>query len=1017
MAPGGLLYLSRVTTRAARTPGFGWALLVCAVAPAAGVELPYWSGGELVARAAEAGSPEAASAPDGAAALEQRIRTLLFPPPGLAVDRLLPEAGRVESLFVAPPDLVVRLELPAEFLQGGGVTDELLERLSRQLLFGLEPWPELRRLHLVTRDPLDPGGRRRTLASFLSVAAPDWLEKAPDEAATAPAPLVRRQAPPAGGGEAPQSAGALDGKVVYVSQAHGFLDYETVGWATQRGLAHGIVEDFVDAEAVDQYLLRYLRQAGAQVFTLRESDLNPAMVIVDDGDGAGTPGNGTYVESGAAAAFSASGLRGFRNFQAPYASNQNPFDSGGSDRLIATATTETARATWTPTLPADGDYDVAVSYSHAGAARASDAHFIVRHTGGETHLRVNQQRHGWVWVHLGRFRFRAGSHPEEGSVALANDSALPGPSVAADAVRFGGGLGDVRGPYHATTSGRPRWEEGARSYTQFLGAPASVWSGGDVAARSRYAAWENIAGVEDSIYLSWHSNAFNGTARGTSSYVYSDNPPDGSYDPDQSVPGSAELMNRIHDEIVHDARAGWDAAWTDRGYYSAYFGEINPAYNPEMPSALLEVAFHDNAADAAALAHPRFRRLLARAIYQGIVRYFAARDALPADLLPEPPREVEVHATGPTSAAVTWLPSPTDGVGLVGDPATGYRVYRSRDGRGFDAGTATAATSLALGGLAPGETLYLRVTATNAGGESLPSETLALRTPVGDEPTLLLVAGFDRLDRGLLVSQQEPALGGAVLRMFLDRMNRSDYLVEHAEAARGLLAAVDSAANEAVASGRVPLDPALYRGLLWQLGEESTADETLSAVEQERIQDYLEGGGQLMITGAETAWDLDYLGSAADRTFYRGVLRSRYLADDAATYRVVAAPGGIFDGLGALDFDDGTHGTYDVEFADELAAEAGAAACLAYDSDALAAGVAADSGVYRVVNLGLPFETLHPASARAALLERVGEYFGIARRPEIFADGFEIGDTRRWSSGLGQLDRPDSVAGGAGGQP
>ncbi|MBZ0090168.1 MAG: hypothetical protein K8H90_07305, partial [Thermoanaerobaculia bacterium] len=102
--------------------------------------------------------------------------------------------------------------------------------------------------------------------------------------------------------------------------------------------------------------------------------------------------------------------------------------------------------------------------------------------------------------------------------------------------------------------------------------------------------------------------------------------------------------------------------------------------------------------------------------------------------------------------------------------------------------------------------------------------------------------------------------------------------------------------------------------------------------------------------------------------------------------------------LGALDFDDGTHGTYDVEFADVIAAEADAAACLTYEAVALDAGVAVDTGVYRVVNLGLPFETIHPATARAALLERVAEFFGIARLPEIFADDFEIGDTRRWSA-------------------
>ncbi len=159
-------------------------------------------------------------------------------------------------------------------------------------------------------------------------------------------------------------------------------------------------------------------------------------------------------------------------------------------------------------------------------------------------------------------------------------------------------MGDIQGEFHATLSGHPRWEEGARYFTQYQGANSSVWGAGDVSGRSRFAAWENLGGIEDSIYVSWHSNAFDTTARGTSSYIYSANPPDGSYDPTQAVAGSAPLMNAIHDEMVNDIRAGWDPAWQNRGYKSAYFGEINPSNNSEMPSTLLEVAFHDNATDA-----------------------------------------------------------------------------------------------------------------------------------------------------------------------------------------------------------------------------------------------------------------------------------------------------------------------------------------------------------------------------------------------------------------------------------
>ena len=65
---------------------------------------------------------------------------------------------------------------------------------------------------------------------------------------------------------------------------------------------------------------------------------------------------------------------------------------------------------------------------------------------------------------------------------------------------------------------------------------------------------------------------------------------------------------------------------------SANFGELNPTHNPETPSVLLEVAYHDAAADAAHLKEPEFRRIAARAILQGIIKYFAGKDGKPVHL-------------------------------------------------------------------------------------------------------------------------------------------------------------------------------------------------------------------------------------------------------------------------------------------------------------------------------------------------------------------------------------------------
>lgn len=952
-------------------------LLVLFGATSAGAQmssLPYWRADELVGISTDTKSLAEQS-------LDDRVRELLIPSPLLvakhSIDRLVPAQSVVDGVTLEAPDWVVRIELPEDFLEHA-ITEDLLEKLSRQLDLAFPDRPELRALHLAARPLGDTSATWTALPAFLRIEAVPTKEGPGASPHSGQRPHVRRDRSGA-------PAGPLDGMLLFLSQCHGWIDYDdSRAWSTQRGITHSIVEDFVNPEAVNQYLIAYLENAGAQVLTARERDLQTEMVIVDEAD---TSPVGAYVESGDSGAFSNSGQNGFGG-SGPWSSSANPFATGTA-RLITTAAAETARATWTPTIPATGFYAVSISYTRDGSQRASDAHYIVRHSGGESHFRVDQERHGWTWIPLGVFHFEAGFDPIQASVALANDSLEVGDTVSADAVRFGGGWGDVLGEHHAEISGRPRWEEGARTFVQYLGAPSSVWSGGDVSARSRWAAWEHFVG-EDSLYLSWHSNAFDGSARGTTTYTYSSNPPDGTWDPTESVPGSAELATSVHDEIVGDIRTEWDPQWQDRGLRSAYFGEVNPAHNDEMPSVLLEVAFHDNTLDAQELSHPRFRRLLARAIAQGIVKFVAQRDGTAPHLLPEPPAAPQIRATSPTSASITWLPSPVDAAS--GDAATGYRVSTSPNGAGFDEGEAVLDTSHTMTGLEPGATLFVRVSATNEGGESLPGETLMVRPPAtAAAARVLVVHGFDRLDRGLLLSQHEPDLGGSVLRMFLERMNAGRAAVPHGRALQPLAVAIDSTSNEALLDGRVVLDPTVYPVALWVLGEESTADETFSSAEQALVATYLTGGGRLVVSGAEIGWDLDWLGSSADQTFFRDVLGARYIADSSGTTWVEPVSGGPLDGIAPWTFDDGSGPR--IEYPDVLDAEGTGSTCLLYQSTSSAACVLSP----QVVVLGFPFEGVVPSSTRDLVLSRLLDALRIPGWL-LFEDGFESGDSSEWST-------------------
>lgn len=71
----------------------------------------------------------------------------------------------------------------------------------------------------------------------------------------------------------------------------------------------------------------------------------------------------------------------------------------------------------------------------------SDAKYLVFHKGGVTEFLVNQQIGGGTWVYLGTFEFDKGTN-DYGMVVLSNESRQKG-VVCADAVRFGGGMGNI----------------------------------------------------------------------------------------------------------------------------------------------------------------------------------------------------------------------------------------------------------------------------------------------------------------------------------------------------------------------------------------------------------------------------------------------------------------------------------------------------------------------------------------------------------------------------------------------
>ena len=182
----------------------------------------------------------------------------------------------------------------------------------------------------------------------------------------------------------------------------------------------------------------------------------------------------------------------------------------------------------------------------------------------------------------------------------------------------------------------------------------------------------------DRIYISFHSNAAGGTARGTVA-LYNNVIAD-------ATPNQLRLATLVGNEIEADLVAlasSLELPWGTRSpntYHASFsYGEINnQIIQNEYDAIEVEVAFHDNQDDANLMLDTKVRNWVARATYQGVIKYFNEFNALPLVYLPEPPSNVRAIANGSGQVVVSW-----SAPGSGGSAATNYVVYRSTDGYGF----------------------------------------------------------------------------------------------------------------------------------------------------------------------------------------------------------------------------------------------------------------------------------------------------------------------------------------------
>lgn len=553
----------------------------------------------------------------------------------------------------------------------------------------------------------------------------------------------------------PYSIGeGLQGRHIALWQSHGrYFSNDQGVWKWQRPRLFGTTEDFYTQSIVVPYLIPMLENAGANVFTPRERDYQRHEVIVDNNTR--TAGS-RYLEVNYKKKYvwTTSRQPGFAQRQTVYTDKQNPFTDGTARYIRTQKKPEKAFAEWIPNIPEKGTYAVYVSYQTL-AGSVTDAKYVVFHNGGVTEFKVNQQMGGGTWVYLGSFEFDKGAN-DYGMVILSNESSEDG-VVCADAVRFGGGMGNIsRG---GQVSGLPRYLEGARYWAQWAGMPYDVYSksGGkndyndDINARSLmtnylsggsvYNPKEKGLRVPFEMSFAMHSDA--GFDRGNgligSLSIYTTDFQDGKVNCGISRYASRDLADITLTTLQRDISSRFGIAWARRGMWNRNYSETRL---PAVPSIILETLSHQNFADLRLGYEPEFKFTVARAVYKSMLRYLAEMHHSDYTVQPLPVSHFAIrNGEKKNTIELSWHPT-KDPLEKTAD-AQGYVVY-TRIGRGgFDNGTYVRGTSHSVT-VEPGLVYSFKVTAVNKGGESFPSETLSAYKARHEKGSMLIVNGFYR---------------------------------------------------------------------------------------------------------------------------------------------------------------------------------------------------------------------------------------------------------------------------------
>ena len=823
----------------------------------------------------------------------------------------------------------------------------------------------------------------------------------------------------------------LQNRHIALWQSHGLYYAQTAHrWEWQRARMFGTVEDLFTQSFVLPYLTPMLENAGATILIPRERDTQIHEIIIDNDRS--TPGS-EYKELDGEKAWSDGEKAGFGHIQPTYTNGENPFTQGTYRQTVTQRKGKESLIEWIPEIPESGNYAVYASYQSFPNS-TEQALYTIHHAGGETTIAVNQTMGGGTWIYLGNFKFTAHEQAHE-RIVLTNQSNKSGKIITADAIKIGGGMGNIarsplESPYpiEAETSGYPRFTEAARYWLQWAGIPDSIYSKSafrndyqdDIYARPQ---WVNYLKEQTHIPIdmafAFHSDA--GTTPDDSIIgtlgIYMSKSNDGIYTNRKSREIARDLTDMIQTQILSDVRKVYNPQWSRRGMWNQSYIE---ARIPDVPTMLLELLSHQNFADMRYGLDPRFRFLICRAIYKGMLRYICFQNKQEPIVQPLPPDRLYTELVETNKVRIGWK-AVQDTLEESASP-TAYILYSRKDSGGFDNGTLVKGEEIIL----PIETGIIhsyKVAAVNKGGISFPSEIVSVyRSPKGEkDKTVLIVNGFDRIsgpasfestadslagflyavDRGVPYLNDIAFIGdqfefrrsatwnsndnnghGDSYNNYAGQViagNTFDYPFIHGQAMAATGYSFVSCSHKSLAEGVVKPDTYPIIDLI--LGKQRQP--VITPVLQDTLRSYLAQGGNLLVSG--TNLFSDSWGNAQDRTFVEEVLKGKLASRNASKEGIVnscASPYGYINGRYTFRTRPNPI-CYSIESVDGvLPADKLAHTILRYPENNIGAGIVYE-GKYRTCSLGFPFEALQTPSERNRLMESILRFFSIQQQNKI----------------------------------